>query len=65
MGRRRGVARMLLSPDGGTLYVAGRDGCVVVFDVRDAEARPVAMEGTIKLPWAEEVLITVPEWEAK
>ena len=60
-----GVARMQLSYDGSRLFVAGKDGCVIVFDVKDAENRPVVVDGTVKLPWAEEVLITLPDWDAK
>jgi hypothetical protein len=52
---------MCLSSDASTLVVAGRDGSLVVFDVRDGEGRPPAVEGNLRLPWAAEVQVT-PEY---
>jgi hypothetical protein len=56
---------MALSADGGALFVAGRDGSLVVFDVKDSEGRLVCFDGTVRVPASDEVLIAQAAWDGK
>ena len=53
-----GVQRMCLSHDMSTLIVGGRDGSILLFDVRDGEGRPPTVEGSLRLPWADDVQVS-------
>jgi len=46
------------------LVVAGEDGCVAVFDVKDRQER-VTRGGGSALPWSEEILVTKSDLEEK
>ena len=56
---------MLASHDDAYLFVAGEDGCVVVFDVRDANQRVPLSEYASKVGWAEETLVTSQDLEER
>ncbi len=59
-----GVSLMALSHDLATLVVAGKDGSVVVFDIKDVEGRPPMLEGGLRLPWSDDVQTTLGQLEA-
>jgi cilia- and flagella-associated protein 57 len=59
------VARMALSHDDAFLFVAGADGSVVVYDVRDSAGRVPVSESSVKVPWAEETLVTLADLEER
>jgi uncharacterized coiled-coil DUF342 family protein len=59
------VSRMILSHDDAYLFVGGSDGSVIVYDVRDSQGRVPVSEGAIKMPWAEETLVTLADLEEK
>ena len=60
-----GIARMCASYDDATLAVAGMDGSLVVYDIRDKDGRLPMSEFAVKLPWSEEVLVTVSDLDDK
>lgn len=57
LGAAAPVAKMMLSHDDAYMFVAGTDGCLIVFDVRDPAGRVPVSEGSVKVPWAEETLV--------
>ncbi|KAJ1461241.1 hypothetical protein M885DRAFT_611963 [Pelagophyceae sp. CCMP2097] len=69
------VTRMRISFDDQYLVVAGEDGCICVFDVKDRQDRTVRAAGTAAgvagaldnraAPWSEEILVTKSDLEEK
>ena len=62
-GPSAGCAAMQLSHDGSRLFVAGCDGSIVVYDVRDKDGRVPVSDVSAKVPWCEEVLISLIDFE--
>ena len=58
-------ARLLASHDDAYLFAAGEDGCIVVFDAKDANGRVPMSENAGKMPWAEETLVTSQDLEER
>jgi cilia- and flagella-associated protein 57 len=59
------VVKMVTSRDDGYLFVVGADGSCLAFEVRDKDGRLPASEFGVKVPWAEEVLLTLSDLEDK
>lgn len=62
-GASRGCVAMQLSHDGSRLFVAGVDGAVVVYDVRDRDGRLPVSDCSVKVPWGGEVLVSLSEFD--
>jgi len=58
-----GVTKFLLTHDLSTLLVAGNDGSLVLFDVKDSEGRPLIQEGSLRLPWLDDVQTSIFDLE--
>jgi len=53
----RGVEKMRISSDDHYVITAGRDGCILVFEIKDKDARGIRLkEGYTKE--SEEILVT-------
>jgi len=65
IGTSCSVAKMAMSHDDAYLFVAGADGCLIVYDVRDSQGRVPISEASVKLPWAEETVITIADLEER
>jgi hypothetical protein len=53
----RGIEKLRVTPDDQYLITAGKDGCIMVFEIKDKEARGVKLEkGYSK--FSEEILMT-------
>ena len=63
------ATRLRLTPDDQFLVVAGEDGCVCVFDVKDRQDRAARSGGQTAalggIPWSEEILVTKSDLEEK
>ena len=59
------VTRMRLSHDDAYLFVAGADGALCVFEVREKDGRVPHRDRETQVPWAEEILVTKTELEEK
>ncbi len=60
-----GAVRLCLSADDAYLFLAARDGSLVAFELRDSEGRLPASDSSGKLPWAQEVLLTLSDMEER
>jgi len=59
------VVRMVPSRDDSHLFIAGADGSAAAFEVRDKDGRLPASEYGVKVPWADEVAVTLSDLEDK
>lgn len=59
------VTRMRISNDDAYLFVAGADGALCVFEVREKDGRMPHRERETQVPWADEILVTKTELEEK
>ena len=64
-GPAAGCVAMQLSVDGARLFVAGCDGSLVVYDVRDRDGRVPLSDASAKAPWCDEVLVAVADYEER
>jgi hypothetical protein len=56
---------MQLSVDSARLFVAGHDGSVTVYDVRDRDGRVPLSDASARVPWCDEVLVAAADFEAR
>jgi hypothetical protein len=64
-GPAAGCVAMQLSVDGARLFVAGCDGSLVVYDVRDRDGRVPLSDASAMAPWCDEVLVAVADYEER
>jgi cilia- and flagella-associated protein 57 len=57
------VSRIRISYDDTLLFVAGTDGSLLVFEIRDKDGRLPHREGSVAVPFSEEVLVTRSDLE--
>ena len=62
-GPSQGCVALQLSHDGSRLFAAGYDGSIIVYDVRDKDGRLPVSDASAKVPWCEEVLISLQDLE--
>lgn len=59
------VRKLHLSHDESFLFVAGWDGSITIYDVRDKDGRIPVTANTVKAPWGDEILVTLSDLEER